>query len=166
MQLLSEVYLIYKHFPEGSSMKKILIAAQFVFITAFSTPVSASEVPNNLPVNTYNCRKLVDVQRSAVGKMESNDYRGTVDSTNIIIENAYTCGVPLTYSVLATALLMKSIAEHQLSEGDSMTDMNQAVANLVQCQTAPSFYGTEYGAACETLEDYALKIKTNWLEGE
>lgn len=62
----------------------------------------------------------------------------------------------------AYLLSMKGLAEHYLSEGDSQTDLNQANALLVQCQTTPGLYGTHTGASCETQEQYNIHASTNW----
>jgi hypothetical protein len=59
-------------------------------------------------------------------------------------------------------LSMKGMAEHYLKDGDSQTDLNQANALLVECQTRPGIYGTHTGAACETQEMNNIKAPTNW----
>jgi hypothetical protein len=59
-------------------------------------------------------------------------------------------------------LSMKGLSEHFLKDGDSQTDLNQANALLVQCQTTPGLYGTHTGAACETQEMNNIKATTNW----
>jgi hypothetical protein len=59
-------------------------------------------------------------------------------------------------------LSMKAFAEHDLGTGDWRTDMNQANALLVSCQTEPDLYGTKIGASCETQEQYNIRATTNW----
>lgn len=60
----------------------------------------------------------------------------------------------------------KAIAERHLSSGDSMTDINQAMTLMAECQTQPAFYGTSDGAFCETEEDVFIGYKTNWQMNE
>jgi|HubBroStandDraft_5_1064220.scaffolds.fasta_scaffold16673_4 hypothetical protein len=59
-------------------------------------------------------------------------------------------------------LSFKALAEHHLSSGDSATDLNEANALLVECQTHPGFYGTHVGAQCETQENNNIRTQTNW----
>jgi hypothetical protein len=67
-------------------------------------------------------------------------------------------------NLLNKAYLMsfKALSEHYLSSGDSATDLNQANALLVECQTHPGFYGTHTGAQCETQENNNIRTQTNW----
>jgi len=71
-------------------------------------------------------------------------------------------------NVQAKGLLMltKAVSERKLSSGDSITDMNEALTLLEECQTRPGFYGTHVGAECETLQESAIKLKTQWEMGE
>ena len=62
----------------------------------------------------------------------------------------------------AYLLSFKAIAEHNLSSGDSRTDLNEANTLLVECQTHPGFYGTNVGAQCESQEQYNIQDQTNW----
>ena len=59
-------------------------------------------------------------------------------------------------------LSMKAFAEHDLGVGDWETDMNEANALLVECQTTPGIYGTHTGAACETQESNNIHATTDW----
>jgi hypothetical protein len=62
-------------------------------------------------------------------------------------------------------MTMKAWSEHHLSSGDSVTDMNEAITLLQECQTTPGIYGTHEGAACETQEDSNIRQKQNWEMG-
>lgn len=59
-------------------------------------------------------------------------------------------------------MLIKAVSERKLSSGDSVTDMNQAITLLEECQTHPGFYGTHMGAECETAQEEVIKIKEHW----
>lgn len=59
-------------------------------------------------------------------------------------------------------LSFKAYAEHQLSSGDSATDMNQAITLLAECQALTGAYGTHVGAQCESQEENDIHTKTNW----
>jgi hypothetical protein len=62
-------------------------------------------------------------------------------------------------------LSVKGMAEHYLPEGDSQTDLNQANALLVKCQTTPGLYGTHDAAFCETQEQNNISWQIAWRLG-
>jgi hypothetical protein len=59
----------------------------------------------------------------------------------------------------------KALNERHLSEGDSRTDLNQAITVLSECQTTPGLYGTEVGEQCETAEENLISYKVQWDMG-
>jgi hypothetical protein len=59
-------------------------------------------------------------------------------------------------------LSARATAEHHLGSGDWKTDMNEANATLVSCQTQPGLYATHIGAQCETQENYNIRATTQW----
>lgn len=59
-------------------------------------------------------------------------------------------------------LSFKGVSEHALGSGDWRTDLNQANALLVECQTTPGLYGTRVGAQCETQEHSNISWETRW----
>jgi hypothetical protein len=62
-------------------------------------------------------------------------------------------------------LSVKGMAEHYLPDGDSQTDLNQANALLVKCQTTPGLYGTHDAAFCETQEQANISWQVEWRMG-
>jgi hypothetical protein len=60
-------------------------------------------------------------------------------------------------------LSAKGLAEHNLPEGSSTVDLNQAVALLARCQLRN--YGEELGAECKTMEDIDIQKQVNWQMG-
>lgn len=71
------------------------------------------------------------------------------DETDQLVDKAY-------------LLTIRGFAEHDLTVGDSRTDLNQANTLLVECQTKPGLYGTKQGAECETQEQNNIRAQTNW----
>lgn len=109
------------------------------------------------------CATADEREREASDYIGKEEYQKTYDTAVSGLHYVDQCDND-TDNLLNKAYLLsfKAMAEHHLSSGDSRTDMNQANALLVECQTTPGFYGTHVGAQCETQEDYNIKAVTNW----
>ena len=113
------------------------------------------------PASRDYCAEALALERTASSKSVSNreGYKAAVDG---LAKNEQ-CTDHNQHLVNEGYLLsVKGLREHYLPEGDSQTDLNQANALLVECQTTPGLYGTHIGAACETQEMKNIKATTNW----
>jgi hypothetical protein len=90
-----------------------------------------------------------------MGLLNADSYRAPYDASISGLANLDNCesadeGTYIRFNGFLFSI--KGLAEHNLPDGDSQTDLNQANALLVKCQTMPGLYGTHNGASCESQE--------------
>ena len=95
-------------------------------------------------VNNGQFQKAFDLAASGLHYNDSCD-----DSNDQLVNKGY-------------LMTMRAISERHLRSGDWKTDLNEANAALVSCQTTPGLYGTHVGAQCETQEKNNIEDETNW----
>ncbi len=129
--------------------------------TVSAQPDAAAAVP--VQPTADDCALALASENASVAALNRDDYQtayhyaqkglaqnlGCSDDNDRLVNHAY-------------LLSMRGLAEHHLSVGDSRTDLNQANALLVQCETAPGLYGTHTGAQCETQEQNNIQTTTGW----
>ncbi len=62
--------------------------------------------------------------------------------------------------VKALLLLSKATAEHNLPQGDSQTDLNEAINLFTRCEVESS--ESRESAQCQSVQEDAIKIKVAW----
>jgi Tfp pilus assembly major pilin PilA len=111
----------------------------------------------------HPCDTAFDIERTAADAIRANEYQKTYDLTISGLHYAGECDDNNSQVVLNGYLLsFKALAEHNLSSGDSATDMNQAETLLAECQSLPGIYGTHEGAQCESQEEADISTKQYW----
>lgn len=134
-------------------------------MTTHSAMTPASHEVSNVsaPANDTSCQTADQRERQAADYINNDQYQKTYDTAVSGLHYVELCGND-DDNLLNKGYLMsfKALAEHHLSSGDSATDLNEANALLVECQTHPGFYGTHVGAQCETQENNNIKTQTNW----
>jgi hypothetical protein len=110
-----------------------------------------------------SCATADKRENQAADALNNNQYQKAYDTSISGLHYVSLCGND-DDNLVNKAYLMsfKALAEHHLSSGDSRTDLNEANALLVECQTHPGFYGTHVGAQCETQENTNIHAQTNW----
>lgn len=113
-----------------------------------------------------NCQLADKREHEAADAINNDQYQKTYDTAVSGLHYVGLCGNDDDNLLNKGYLLsFKALAEHHLSSGDSQTDMNEANALLVECQTHPGFYGTHVGAQCETQENNNISTTTQWEMG-
>jgi hypothetical protein len=117
----------------------------------------------SVPASDSACTTADQRERQAADYINNDEYQKTYDTAISGLHYVTLCGNDDDNLLNKGYLLsFKALAEHHLSSGDSATDLNEANAVLVECQTHPGFYGTHVGAQCETQENNNIRIQTNW----
>jgi hypothetical protein len=112
---------------------------------------------------TDDCEKSSQHSDQAWSDIKADDYAGAYRNANTAVSLSDACNSGGDYdSTKAYALFARAIAEHHLTQGDSRTDLNQAITLYASCQADPGYYGTHAGAVCETAEQNAISWQTNW----
>lgn len=112
--------------------------------------------------NNSKCQSAIDHANQAWDDYNAGDYSGGYKNADSGARLAESCDDKDMPAAKGAALFAKAVNEHHLSQGDSVTDLNQAITLLSECQTQPGYYGTHLGAQCETAEEHAISWKTNW----
>lgn len=111
----------------------------------------------------HACDTALDYEKQSVKDIDAGSYQDAYDNATHGLDYNESCDNDTAQMVNKGYLLsMKGMAEHHLSVGDSRTDLNQANALLVECQTTPGLYGTKTAASCETQEEYNIRAQNDW----
>ena len=111
----------------------------------------------------HACDTALDYEKQAMRDVDAGSYQDAYENANSGLKYNDSCDNDTQQGINKGYLLSaRGFAEHHLSVGDSRTDLNQANALLVQCQTAPGVYGTAAGAGCETQEQNNIRAQTDW----
>jgi len=109
------------------------------------------------------CINAMKYAQQGIADDNAGDYSGAYKNASHGLRINDGCEVQEFDHLNAGYLLgVRAIAEHHLPQGDSRTDINQAITLLAECQTQPDFYGGTIGARCETQEEALISNKTNW----
>jgi hypothetical protein len=127
------------------------------------SPASHERTGVDVSASAGACGIADKKEREAADYINHDEYQRTYDTVVSGLHYVALCDND-DDNLLNKAYLMsfKALAEHHLSSGDSATDLNEANALLVECQTHPGFYGTHVGAQCETQENNNIQTQTNW----
>jgi len=124
-------------------------AASHERIGVAATSSSCGLVPKRLSQASHYWKKE-ELQQAYDAAVSGLHYVGRCDDDDVNVESK------------GFLMLTKAVTERKLSSGDSMTDMNEAITLLEECQTRPGFYGTHVGAECESVQESAIRLKTQW----
>ena len=133
--------------------------------TDLSTPSSSGEssASDNNQNTSQGCNSSTEHSNQAWDDINAGDYAGAYRNADTAVSLADACNSGGDYdSTKAAALFARAIAEHHLAQGDSRTDLNQAITLYASCETDAGYYGTHAGAVCETAEQNAISWQTNW----
>lgn len=109
-----------------------------------------------------DCKSAVQHSNQAFSDFNAGDYSGGYKNAETAVQLSESCSENDLPSVKGFALSAKAFNEKHLSQGDSATDINQAIQLLSDCQSRPGYYGTHEGALCDTQEENDIKTKDNW----
>jgi hypothetical protein len=127
------------------------------------TPASHERTGVSVSSSDAACTAADQRERQAADYLNNHEYQKTYDTVVSGLHYVSICdNDDDNLENKAYLLSFKAFAEHYLSSGDSKTDMNEANALLVECQTHPGFYATHVGAQCETQENNNIQTETNW----
>jgi hypothetical protein len=150
-----------------SSAALVLSSAALVAVLSGCVTTAASHERMGVSSSSSSCGLVQKRLSQASDYMDKAESQKAYDASISGLHYINLCGDD-DVNVQAKGFLMvvKAVSERKLASGDSMTDMNEAITLLEECQTRPGFYGTHVGAQCESLQESAIKLKTSWEMNE
>lgn len=109
------------------------------------------------------CETAYHYEIGASAAFKADEYRTAYNRANSGLRAANECNDRENAMIRKAFLLsIRGLAEHNLPDGDSRTDLNQANQLLEECETTPALYGTATAAGCETQQQNNIQAQTQW----